>query len=148
MTRLNRNVRGILTGALAGTLVASMLTLAPSAAAAPSAGQSASSGPLTTLTAILEAAVEYELIDRNPARGRRRRLPAVTPRRPWLDRAEHIAALLAAAAVLDEKARVRRGQRRALLATLVFAGLRIGEALSLRWRDVDLARGTITVRAQ
>jgi integrase len=25
--------------------------------------------------------------------------------------------------------------------------LRIGEALSLRWRDVDLARGTITVRA-
>jgi integrase len=38
-------------------------------------------------------------------------------------------------------------RRRALLATLVFAGLRIGEALALRWRDVDLARGTITVRA-
>ena len=52
MTRRNRNVSGILTGALAGTLVASMLTLAPSAAAAPSAGQSASSGPLPTLTAI------------------------------------------------------------------------------------------------
>jgi integrase len=32
------------------------------------------------------------------------------------------------------------------LATLVFAGLTIGEALSLRWRDVDLARGTIVVR--
>jgi integrase len=102
---------------------------------------------LTTLAAILETAVEYELIDRNPARGRRRRLPAVTPQRSWLDRAEHIAALLDAAGRLDEEARVRRGQRRALLATLTFAGLRLGEALSLRWRDIDLARSTITVRA-
>jgi integrase len=102
---------------------------------------------LATLAAILETAVEYELIDRNPARGRRRRLPAQPPRRSWLDRADHIAALLDAAGEVDRKARVCRGQRRALLATLIFAGLRIGEALSLRWRDVDLARGTITVRA-
>jgi integrase len=102
---------------------------------------------LTTLAAILEAAVEYELIDRNPARGRRRRLSAVPPRRSWLDRADHISALLDAAGRLDAEARVCHGQRRVLLATLTFAGLRIGEALSLRWRDVDLARGTITVRA-
>jgi integrase len=102
---------------------------------------------LTTLAAILEAAVEYELIGHNPARGRRRRLPAVTPRRSWLDRADHIAALLDGASELDDRARVCRGQRRALLVTLTFAGLRLGEALSLRWRDVDLARGTITVRA-
>jgi integrase len=39
-----------------------------------------------------------------------------------------------------------RGQRRALLAVLVFAGLRISECLALRWRDVDLARGEILVR--
>lgn len=101
---------------------------------------------LTTLAAILETAVEYELIDRNPARGRRRRLPAVAPRRSWLDRADHIAALLDGAGKLDDKARVYRGQRRALLATLTFAGLRLGEAQALCWRDVDLARGTITVR--
>jgi integrase len=101
---------------------------------------------LTTLAAILEAAVEYELIARNPARGRRRRLASTTPRRSWLDRADHITAMLDAAGRLDQGAKVRRGQRRALLATLTFAGLRIGEALSLQWRDVDLARGTIVVR--
>jgi integrase len=102
---------------------------------------------LTTLAAILEAAVEYELIDRNLARSRRRRLPAVAPRRSWLDRADHIAALLDGAGKLDDKARVCQGQRRPLLATLTFAGLRLDEALSLRWHDVDLTRGTITVRA-
>ena len=34
-----------------------------------------------------------------------------------------------------------------MLATLTFAGLRIGEVLALRWRDIDLARSTIMVRA-
>jgi integrase len=102
---------------------------------------------LTVLAAVLETAVEYELIDRNPARGRRRRLPAPPLRRSWLDRADHIAALLDAAGTLDDAARTCPGQRRALIAVLVFAGLRIGEALSLRRSDVDLARGTITVRA-
>ena len=102
---------------------------------------------LAVLSAVLEQAVEYELVPRNVAKGRRRRLPKRTPQRSWLDRADHVAALLQAAGALDGAALRNRGQRRALLATLVFAGLRIGEALALRWRDVDLARGTITVRA-
>jgi integrase len=55
--------------------------------------------------------------------------------------------LLDAAGNVDDDARVLRGQRRALLATLTFAGLRLGEAQALRWRDVDLARRTIIVRA-
>lgn len=100
---------------------------------------------LTTLAAILESAVEYGHIPRNVAHGRRRRLPSITPARTSLDRAEHVSALLDAAGTLD--ADTARPQRRALLAALVFAGLRISEALSLRWRDVDLARGTIRVRA-
>jgi integrase len=37
--------------------------------------------------------------------------------------------------------------RQALLATLVFAGLRIGELTALQWRDVDLAGNRIVVRA-
>jgi integrase len=102
---------------------------------------------LSTLAAIMESAVEYELAERNPARGRRRRLPSTKPTRSSLDRADHIAALLKGAGQLDAEARSCRGQRRALLATLTFAGLRIGEALALRWTDVDLARSTITVRA-
>jgi integrase len=35
--------------------------------------------------------------------------------------------------------------RRAFLATLTLAGLRIGEGLALRWRDVDLAAGRLRV---
>jgi integrase len=102
---------------------------------------------LATLSAILETAVEYGWLTRNPAKGRRRRLPAVNPPRTWLDSAEQIAALLDGASALDAAARTRKGERRALLATLIFAGLRIGEALALRWADIDLARGTIRVRA-
>jgi len=101
---------------------------------------------LTTLAAILEAAVEYELLARNPAKGRKRRLPAVTPVRSWLDRAEHITALLNGAGELDRAGRAAVGLRRPLIATLAFAGLRFGELLELYWHDVDLNRGTIRVR--
>jgi integrase len=101
---------------------------------------------LDVLSAVLEQAVEYRHLSRNPAKGKRRRLPVNRPSRSWLDRADHIAALLDAAGELDQRALARHGQRRVLLATLAFAGLRIGELLALKWRDVELARGTITVR--
>jgi integrase len=110
------------------------------------AGLSASSVNrlVQVLAAVLEDALEYELTNRNAAASRRRRLATSKPRRTYLDRADHIAALLDAAGELDGE---RRGVpfRRALIATLTLGGLRIGECLDLRWRDVELANGRLLV---
>ena len=111
---------------------------------------------ITRLAQILEVAVEYELIDRNPAKGRRRRLKVARPVPVWLDSAEQIEALLDAASALDARAKLKGGRdqkggleyRRALLATLLFAGLRIGELTDLRWRDVDLPGKRLLVQRE
>jgi integrase len=58
------------------------------------------------------------------------------PNRSYLQ-PEQVAALLGAAGRLDAEGRESdTGRRRPLLATLTLAGLRISEALDLRWRDV------------
>jgi integrase len=108
---------------------------------------------ISTLATILEIAVEYEILDRNPAAGSRRKLPEPKPRRTYLDRPSHIAALLAGAEALDVARGDRPGPRpvpyrRALVATLAFAGPRISEALDLRWKDVDLAAGKLRIRGR
>jgi integrase len=99
------------------------------------------------LGAILESAVERELIARNPAKGKGRRVRERAPSRSYLETAAQIDALLCAAGDLDREATLERRhiERRALLATLTFAGLRIGELCALRWRDVDLAAGWLHV---
>lgn len=102
---------------------------------------------LTLLGAILERAVKRKLIDHNPARDRDLRVRERAPARSYLDGAGQITALLDAAGELDRSAPKDRRhiERRAMIAVLVFAGLRIGELCSLRWRDVDLAGGWLAV---
>ncbi|MEI2702132.1 MAG: tyrosine-type recombinase/integrase [Baekduia sp.] len=102
---------------------------------------------LTRLGQILERAVEYDLIERNPVRVGRRKLDVAAVPRSYLDDAAQVADLLQAARDLDREARVDRRHvpREAFLATLAFSGLRIGEAVALRWRNVDLASGRLNV---
>jgi integrase len=99
------------------------------------------------LAVILEQAVEYGYIDRNPARGKKRLLKEGKPTRSYLQ-PDQVAALLSAAGRLDVEGREGEvGRRRPLLATLTLAGLRISEALDLCWRDVDLAARRLRVAA-
>jgi integrase len=104
---------------------------------------------LTLLGAILSVAEERDLIARNPMRvnPNKRRVRESRPQRSYLDTAQQITALLEAAGAMDATARRdrRATNRRALLSVLVFAGLRIGELVDLRWRDVDLAAGRLRI---
>lgn len=93
---------------------------------APARGKAQPVEPEPEGAQILDLAVEYEVIDSNPAKGKRRRLRVARPARTYLDRADQIESLLDVAAALDAKARTDRGLRRAMIATLVFAGPRLG----------------------
>lgn len=100
---------------------------------------------IEALGTVLELAVEYGRISRNPAKGRRRLLRVETKRPVHLDSAEQIAAVLDAARDLDGGRGARTKGRRPLVAVLVLAGLRVSEACGLLWRDVDLANGRLHV---
>lgn len=86
------------------------------------------------LSTILDLAVDYERIPRNPAKGKKRRLPGEPRRRSWVGPEQLIALLDASNPTF-----------RPLVATLAGGGLRIGEAVALTWADVNLASGTIRV---
>lgn len=90
---------------------------------------------LKVLAQVLDDAVDFGYVASNVARGKRRRLKAAKPRRTWLELHE-VRALLDAA-----------GQHRALLASMILTGLRVSELTAVRWRDVDLAGGTLRVAA-
>ena len=100
---------------------------------------------ITLLGQILQQAVDYELIERNPVRvgGRSARfLMRVRPKRTFLE-VDEFHALLDAAGEFEADARSdRKGLgRRAMLATLGLAGFRISELVDLRVAQVDLNRG-------
>lgn len=86
------------------------------------------------LADVLEEAVEFDLVASNPAKSKRLTLPEEPAKRRWLQ-IEHVLSLIDAA-----------GPDRALVATLLLAGARIGEALAFAWGDVDLADGSLRVR--
>jgi integrase len=94
---------------------------------------------ITRLSQILGTAAEYGLVPANAAAGKRRRLKGTKPRRAWVE-PEQLPPLLEAAEKLLS------GRGRPLLATLAGTGLRISEALGLERRDVNLVKGTLTVR--
>lgn len=100
---------------------------------------------IDVLQAVLALAREYRHIAENPATGRRRRLKAPKPRPVHLDGADQIQALLDAAAALDQDPRYRMRDRHAIIATLLFAGLRAHELCQLLWRDIDLSNGRLHV---
>jgi integrase len=107
---------------------------------------------LKILAALLDQAIEYGRIPTrdghapaNPARGKRRRLKADRPRPVHLDGVDQLVAMLDAARELDADARTRTAGRHALVATLMFAGPRVGEAGALTVRDLDLARSRLDI---
>lgn len=99
-----------------------------------------------TLQWVLTAALDYGLIDANPAQGKRRRLRYEVRAPVFLDSAAQIEALISAAEALDRSPESRVSDRLPMIGTLIFAGLRSGELGALLRRDVDLSEGRILIR--
>lgn len=91
-------------------------------------------GTILPLRAIFRHTVSVGDMIPNPATGLQ--LPAVRSHRDRIATPAEAEALLAA---------LRDDHDRALWGTLLYAGLRLGEAQALRWKHADLARGLIRV---
>ena|SRR5579862_553779 len=100
------------------------------------AGRSASTirNALLPLRAIYRRALQREQVATNPTLNLS--LPAVRSNRDRIARVDEATALLAALPAVD----------RALWATALYAGLRMGELQALNWADIDLEQNLIHVR--
>jgi integrase len=97
---------------------------------------------VVTIHALLQSAVEDEVLPKNPATGLRRALRGVSKsrtRRPPLTR-EQLSALLEAAR--------RDPDTYPHVVLLAYTGLRAGEAIGLQWGDVDFSKRTIRIERQ
>lgn len=88
----------------------------------------------TTLSKVLQAAVEWGYLMENPSRGIRAGSREPVRERLHLDPAQ-----------VQRLVSALREPCRTLVVVAVLTGLRIGEILALRWGRIDLLRGTITV---
>lgn len=91
-----------------------------------------------TLARIFEAAVEEGLITRNPCKGIKVKVPP--PEKLVLNHDEVLKLL--------EQARAMEHQFYYHWCLVLFSGLRNGELYGLRWADIDLTTGNITVKSQ
>jgi len=98
---------------------------------------------LSTLRRVCAWAVEQKVLAENPTKGLED-IPA-TPLSPRSLPDQAVDALLRA--TRNERDLRLRVRDEALLALLIYAGLRVQEACDVQLRDLDLAGGTITVRS-
>jgi len=92
---------------------------------------------MTTLAMAVEQAVREGALPRNVVR---------LARRPKVDRTSHVKAMSPdEATTLLEL--VAGHEHEALYVLLLGSGIRLGEATGLDWRDIDLERGSVAVRA-
>jgi site-specific recombinase XerD len=94
-------------------------------------------GMRTAISKVLQTAVDWNLLDQNPARGIRIGDRAPKTERPYLNPTQ-VSRLLASL----------REPCRTLTLLAVLTGMRIGEILALRWKTIDFDRGVIQIREQ
>jgi integrase len=100
---------------------------------------------LDLLAQVLDDAVEYKLLDANPARGRRRRVKVARSRRSFLEPDMVVDLLDEAGAWERSLPEHQRYGRRAFLAVLCIAGPRISELTSAPRARLDLHGGRLRV---
>jgi integrase len=96
------------------------------------------------LSVVLDGAVRDGRLAANPTH-KVARLSAERAEARVLSAAE-VVAILHAARDMDADPKGHRSHNHALFATIAATGMRKGEALALRWADVDFDKGTITIR--
>ena len=100
---------------------------------------------LDLLAQVLDDAVEYGLLDANPARGRRRRMKVPKSSRTFLEPDMVVDVLDAAGAWERELPEHQRYGRRAFLATLCLSGPRISELIETPRGRLDLHSGQVVL---